>query len=97
LKGHQYRRLIGQYVNWVLNFLRTQDHIYTKTNSYWFNDSFVRKFAPETVVIVREKWYRMRLQTTIGTILNQGTYLYFLSQWFERQVFLNRTLFEKVL
>lgn len=93
LQWYEYRRLIAHLIDWTLHFVRNPDHVFVKTNSYGFNDNFVRRFPEETPVVLREKWSKTKLKTTIGEILKQWTYLHFYTQWFEKQVFLSRSLF----
>lgn len=96
LQWYEYRRLIAHLVDGILHFVRTPDHVFVKTNSYGFNDQFIRKFAPETVVIVREKWTKSKLKTTVWEILENWKYMFFLAQWFEKQIFMSRSLFSSL-
>lgn len=96
LQWYEYRRLIAQLFDGILHFVRSPEHVFVKTNSYWFNDQFIRKFSPETVVIVREKWTKRKLKTTVWEILENWKYMFFLAQWFEKQIFMSRSLFSSL-
>lgn len=90
----EYRRMIWHFKWWILYLSRKPEHLFVKTNSYGFNDQLIRKLDPETIVIISEKWVKSRLKTNVKQILEQWEYLFFLAQWFEKQIFLCRSLFE---
>jgi len=75
-----------------------EKHLFIKNNSYWFNDWLLRKIlTPDTVVIIKEAKRRLKLKTTVQEILEKGTYLYFATMWFERQIFLPLSSFDNIL
>ena len=98
LKSEQYPRKIWELVNNILLISRDREsHLHYQTNSYWFNDQFLRSIDSDTTVVVKERKMIMKLETTIWEILTHWTYLYFLWQWFEKQVFLKLSEFRKIL
>lgn len=74
---------------WVLKVLRDRDeHFHIKTQSYWFSDILLQTLPPDTKIVLREKWGLIKYVTDIITILTEWQYLHFLSQWFEKQIFM---------
>jgi hypothetical protein len=52
---------------------------------------------PNVEIIIKEKWRKLRLKTTVWKIFEEWQYLHFLSQGFEKQIFLKLELFEVIL
>lgn len=66
-----------------------EKNLFMKNNSYGFNDTFLRNIlTPETKVIIKEKFRKLKLITTVWDILEKWTYLHFLWLWFELQIFM---------
>lgn len=87
---------------WVLNdknqFIVKRDrdkHLLDKAKSYGFNEHLLRTvLKPDTMIIVQEKWRKERLRVLVSDVLWLGNYLFFLQQWFEKQLFLPLTKFK---
>ena len=68
----------------------------------WYNYRFLLvarlcKRNPNVEIIIKEKWRKLRLKTTVWKIFEEWQYLHFLSQGFEKQIFLKLELFEVIL
>ena len=100
LKGelHQ-RKLWVLKEDWVLYMNRDrEEHLFIKNNSYGFNEYFLKNVLnPNVEIIIKEKWRKLRLKTTVWKIFEEWQYLHFLSQGFEKQIFLKLELFEVIL
>lgn len=96
LAGEQYSRKLWILQDWIFKIKRDRErHLLQKNNSYGFNDYFLRNILnPETKIEITEKWSKLKLRTTVSKIIEEWTYLYFLTQWFEKQVFLKLSLFD---
>jgi len=85
--------------DWVLYMNRDrEEHLFIKNNSYGFNEYFLKNVLnPNVEIIIKEKWRKLRLKTTVWKIFEEWQYLHFLSQGFEKQIFLKLELFEVIL
>lgn len=68
-------------------------HTMISLDAYWFNDTLLRQLDPNTKVVVKQTWTKLKLATTIEMILKKWTYKFFLTEWFERQIFLKKSDF----
>lgn len=68
-------------------------HTMMALDAYWFNDTLLRQLDPNTKVVVKQTWTKLKLTTTIEMILKKWTYKFFLTEWFERQIFLKKSDF----
>lgn len=64
-----------------------------KLDAYWFNVVLLEQLDPYTQIIVKQKWTKIKLTTTVEQVLKKWTYLYFLTEWFEKQIFLPKREF----
>lgn len=92
------KRQLGILKNWKIIVRRDKEkHLMRANNSYWFNHKRLKEwFLVDTEVVLQEKdWKTKReLKTTVWEILEKGSFLHFLSQGFEKQIFLKRELFK---
>ena len=97
LQNEKRARKLGT-LNWLGIFEIKRDrekHLFEKLQAYGFNDFLLRTvLQPDMIVIIKEKWRTKKLKTTVETILREGQYLHFLTQGFEKQIFLPLTKFE---
>ena len=68
-------------------------HTMEKLDAYWFNVVLLEQLDPYTQIIVKQKWTKLKLTTTVEQVLKKWTYLYFLTEWFEKQIFLPKREF----
>lgn len=68
-------------------------HTMEKLDAYWFNVALLEQLDPYTQIIVKQKWTKIKLTTTVEQVLKKWTYLYFLTEWFEKQIFLPKREF----
>ena len=92
------KRLLWSLTNRKVIVKRDKEkHLMRENNSYWFNYKRLKEwFLTDTEIILQEKdWKTKReLKTTVWEILEKGSFLHFLSQGFEKQIFLKRELFK---
>lgn len=97
LKNEKRARKLGELTeNGEFKIRRDREkHLFEKLQAYWFNDMLLRIILqPDMQVIITEKGRKQKLKTTVEHILREGQYLQFLSQGFEKQIFLPLTQFE---
>lgn len=68
-------------------------HTMEKLDAYWFNVVLLEQLDPYTQIIVKQKWTKIKLATTPEQVMKKWTYLYFLTEWFEKQIFLPKAEF----
>lgn len=68
-------------------------HTLDKLNAYWFNVSMLEQLDPECKIVVKQKWTKLKLTAYTNYILTAWIYLFFLQEWFEKQIFLKKELF----
>lgn len=89
-KNRETRKIWTYYEDkWILKVERDRDeHYHIKTQSYWFSDIALKALPPDTKVVLKEKGWLIKYVADVLTILNEWQYLHFMSQWFEKQVFM---------
>lgn len=82
----------------VFNTNRDPDrHTMNKLDAYWFNVVLLEQLDPYTEIIVKQKWTFIKLTTTVEQVMKKWTYLYFLTEWFEKQIFLRKSEFKMIV
>lgn len=86
--------------NNVLAVVRKDTHVFLKRYSYWFNNALIQRLPDDMVVEIMfpKKEHKIyKYVTNIKTIKEKGTFKYFLTTWYEKQIFLDITCLEKKL
>lgn len=68
-------------------------HTMIALDAYWFNNELLRQLPPNTKVVVKQTWTKLKLITTVDMILKKWTYKFFLTEWFKKQIFLPKAEF----
>ena len=65
-------------------------HLHQKSNSYGFNHFLLKKTSHFDKVRIKETYGRKRIEylVPVSVILEEGSYLFFLKEGFEKQIFL---------
>lgn len=86
LKEKQQTRKLGQVFEWDLYCERKNKHILKKYNAYGFNYELLKVLNPENYIFVKtELGIVMKIQ--IKQALNDGKFLFYLKDGFEKQLF----------
>lgn len=98
LQGAEYRRLLGELIENTLFIKRDREkHLHHKTNAYGFNNALIHNLEPSIKVVIKESKRKLKLTSTIEDILKNGKYLFFMSEGFEKQIFMPLSLFKQEL
>ena len=91
LKNRQETKKIWTYYadKGILKVVRDRDeHFHQKSQSYGFSDIVVKTLPPETIIELKQKWWFASHYTRILNILVEWKYLFFATQWYEKQLFM---------
>ena len=76
---------------YYLYTIRWEEHYMEKIHGWWFNYELI-KTLPEDMRIVVKSW-NLKYVMTAWMILKWWQFLYFLQQGFERQLFIEKSMF----
>lgn len=94
LKSYQFSRNIGiiDYDKRTWTVKRDpKNHTFIKFDSYWFNTAIVNMLDEDFKIIVKEPWTKIYRFCYVKNLLENSKYLFFNSQWYERQIFLEKS------
>lgn len=69
-------------------------HTMYKLDAYWFNVVLIEQLDPYTEIIIKQKWTSLKLVTTAEQVMKKWIYKFFLTEWFEKQIFLKKCEFK---
>lgn len=76
---------------YYLYVIRWEEHYMEKIHGWWFNYELI-KTLPEDMRIIVQSW-SLKYVMTAWMILKWWQFLYFLQQGFERQLFIEKSMF----
>lgn len=78
--------------NWYyIETRRAPEHYMDKVQGWWFNYELIKILPEETRIVVISG--TLKYMITAWMILKWWKFLYFLQQWFERQLFIEKSMF----
>lgn len=70
-----------------IELAKKERHIFTKNNSWWINYTIISNLPKDMDIVInrveKKKYYRL----TVWEMLENGNFLHFLQNWFEKQYF----------
>lgn len=95
LKEKWEKRVIGKYdkKKWYIEVRRWIQHYMACIDWRWFNYYLVDSLPRDMIVVVKSEWFSLKFKITVEEILKKWQFLHFLSQWFEKQIFVKKSDF----
>lgn len=79
-----------------LEIVKKEKHIFAKNNSRWFNYELISNLPKDMDVVVKRAEYGRYYKIKAGNMLENGNFLHFLLNGYEKQYFVPINCFEEI-